>query len=124
MRRLVVIPHIFPGMNDFIRANRTKTSGRWSKGNAMKQADQRLIMEYLPDVRFKKPVILKYTFYERNRRRDLDNISGYFHKVFQDALVRAGVLENDGWAQIKGYTDTFKIDPKLPRVEISIEEAP
>lgn len=121
MRRLIVIPHIFPGMNEFIEANRTH-SGRWNKGNSMKQNDQRIIMEYLPEVRFRKPVILKYTFYERNRRRDLDNISGYFHKVFQDALVNAGVLENDGWANIAGYRDTFRIDPRCPRVEIMIEE--
>jgi len=122
MRRVqIIIPHIFPGMNDFIEANRTY-SGRWNKGNSMKQADQRRIMEYLPEIRLKRPVRLHYVFYERNKRRDLDNISGYFHKVFQDALVQAGVLENDGWRQIRGYRDDFRVDPTFPRVEVTVEE--
>ncbi len=70
----------------------------------------------------KGPVILHYTFYEQSRRRDKDNISGYAHKLVQDALVKGHYLKNDGWNDIEGYTDEFRVDAKRPRVEVVIEE--
>lgn len=118
----IVIPGKFPGLNEFIAACR-KSHGKWSGGNAMKQQSQHEILWHLPKgVRFKHPIFIEYCFYEPNARRDKDNISGYFHKVFQDALVQAGMIENDGWKQIEGMTDRFKIDQKYPRIEIMIEE--
>lgn len=117
---IIVIPGRFPGMNDFIDANRRKRKS-WSGGNEMKQRDQRRIIHYLPHVRITKPVYIRYVFYEENRRRDKDNISSYFHKIFQDACVKAGVLRNDGWKEIVGFSDDFYVDAKNPRIEISLE---
>ena len=54
------------------------------------------------------------------RRRDLDNVA-FAKKFIQDSLVHAGVLVNDGWNQIEGFTDDFAVDPKNPRVEVTIE---
>lgn len=65
---------------------------------------------------------MKYTWYERNKKRDKDNISSFGRKVIQDGLVKAGVLENDGWKQIEGFSDRFRIDEEHPRVEIEIVE--
>lgn len=118
----MVIPGRFSGLNEFISANRTQ-NGHWNAGNAMKQKDQKRICQYLPAVRFKRKVFIEYVFYEPNTRRDKDNISGYFHKVFQDAMVQAGLLENDGWKQIDGWSDYFKVDQKYPRIEVFIEES-
>lgn len=111
-------------MNEFIDANR-RSKGRWNKGNQMKQASQddiswQLLQQH-KKLHIDKPVYLHYTFYEPNKKRDLDNISGYFHKVFQDALVHCGVIHNDSWHYIVGFSDEFKIDSK-PRIEIIIEE--
>lgn len=64
----------------------------------------------------------EHTWYERDRRRDKDNISSFGRKVIQDGLVKAGVLANDGWAQIAGFSDEFHVDAKRPRVEIEIGE--
>ena len=115
-----MIPGRFPGLNEFIDANRRKR-GRYSPGNAMKQRDQHIIRQYLPKVKYKR-VFIEYTFFEPNTRRDKDNISGYFHKVFQDALVQAGCLENDGWKYIKGMADYFEVDKKDPHIEVRIRE--
>lgn len=121
MRRLIVVPHVFPSINEFINANRI-SKGAYNLGNAMKRRDQAIIAQYLPRAHFSKPVYLEYTFYEPSKRRDMDNISGYFHKIFQDALVENGVLDGDGWNYIKGYRDDFKVDRQLPRIEILIWE--
>ena len=88
----------------------------------MKRRDQRIICSHLPKVRFKKPVIIAYHFFEPNSKRDKDNIAGYFHKIFQDALIQAGIIENDGWKYIKGFSDDFDVDKANPRIEIEIRE--
>lgn len=64
---------------------------------------------------------MKYCWYEKNRRRDLDNISSFGRKVIQDALVKSGVLKNDGWKEIISFSDEFYVDPDNPRIEVEIE---
>ena len=51
-------------------------------------------------------------------------ISGYAHKVVQDALVKAGALPNDGWNEIINDTNDYAVDKKDPRIEIIITEVP
>ena len=111
-----------PGLNDMIEADRRDRRA----GNRLKQESQETIRLYilrdLKHLKIEKPVELHYSFYEPNRRRDLDNISGYAHKVTQDALVASGVLKNDGWANIVGMNDSFYVDSKNPRIEVTIRE--
>lgn len=124
----IVIPGCFSSLNQFIEANKHQSRRRkrghweiWNAGNAMKQKDQKEIIQHLPHVRIEKPVYIHYSFYEPSARRDKDNVSGYFHKIFQDALVEAGVLKNDGWKDIIGFSDEFYVDQKNPRVEVYLE---
>lgn len=118
----LTIPGALPNLNDYITAERTHRQ----KGAAMKrQAEQVVLLaarKCLRGVRFQGPVTMAYTWYEPNRRRDKDNVSSFGRKVIQDALVRAGVLPNDGWANIDGFSDAFRVDPKHPRVEVDIQE--
>lgn len=111
-----------PGINEMIEANRVDRHA----GNRMKQQSQDSIRLYilrdLRNVKITKPVRLHYRFYEPNRCRDLDNISGFAHKVVQDTLVASGVLANDGWANIVGMQDDFYVDSKSPRIEVEISE--
>lgn len=125
MEYKVVIEGKFPSMNEFIDANR-RSKGKWNKGNQMKQQSQDEIswqlLQQHRKLHIDKPVKLFYTFYEPNKKRDLDNISGYFHKVFQDAMVHCGIIHNDSWHYIVGFSDTFLVDNKKPRIEIIIQE--
>ena len=122
MEYKVVIEGRFPSMNEFINANRTHNQ----KGNKMKQQSQDEIswqlLQQHKKLHIDKPVKLFYTFYEPNKKRDLDNISGYFHKVFQDALVHCGIIMDDSWHYILGFSDTFLVDNKNPRIEVIIQE--
>lgn len=63
-----------------------------------------------------------YNWYEKDRRRDKDNVSGFGRKVIQDALVKAKILKNDGWKDIDGFSDKFYVDTKNPRVVVEILE--
>ena len=110
------------GLNKFINANRSNPY----MGNKLKQENEEKVIwaikKQLKDLQIINPVILKYDFYEPNKRRDLDNISSMAHKVIQDALVKTGVLKNDGWNEIISYIDQFYLDKENPRIEVTIVE--
>lgn len=88
----------------------------------MKRKAQKLIESQLPRIRLQTPIYIEYAFFCPNAKKDLDNISGFFHKVFQDAMVERGLIPDDGWRHIKGYSDRFFIDRGNPRVEIEFRE--
>lgn len=118
----LVIRGTLPGLNDYITAER---SNKYA-GAKMKKQCETVVMHHaraLGKAGFEKPVHMLYQWYEPNRRRDKDNISSFGRKVIQDALVRCGVLKNDGWANIDGFADEFYIDKKNPRIEVKIWEA-
>lgn len=118
----LIIKGRLPGLNEYTKECRRNAYA----GAKMKKEAQRIvylsILAQLRKVRIEKPVELAYTWCERNRRRDHDNVSGFGHKVIQDALVEAGVLKDDGWSEVVGYSDRFKVDAKEPRIEIEIRE--
>ena len=125
----LVINGTLPNLNDYLKAERQtfrKGGSFTTKGNELKKDTQELIIwtirQQLRGLHIDKPVILKYDFYEPNKRRDLDNISAFAHKVVQDSLVLAGVLKNDGWKEIAGYVDHFYCDRENPRIEVTIVE--
>lgn len=122
MIRRITIPGRFPSLNEWVDANRRKR-GNWSPGNDMKRRDQSEIIKYIPKgLRFSGRIFIEYNFYEPNTKRDKDNISGYFHKIFQDALVAAGCIPDDDWKHIRGMSDYFEVDKGYPRIEVVIEE--
>lgn len=110
------------GLNEYTAANRTNPY----KGGQMKKDNEDTVIwsirQQLRGLHINKPVILKYDFYEPNKKRDLDNISSFAHKVIQDSLVKTKVLKNDGWNEITGYLDQFYCDKKNPRIEVTIVE--
>jgi Holliday junction resolvase RusA-like endonuclease len=112
----------YPSLNEYIKALKNSKH----VGDAMKSRSQENIIadiyEQKGRLRIDNPIVIHYTFIEPNKKRDMDNISGYFHKVFQDALVQAGVIVNDGWSYIRGYSDDFDVDSNNPRIEIVLEE--
>lgn len=118
----LIIPGQLPGLNEYIGAlDRSRHAGA-----AIKKTAQRTV-ELCAKTQLRRfhptgPVWMRYTWYESNKRRDKDNISSFGRKVIQDALVKVGVLENDGWANVDGFSDRFKVDKKNPRIEIEILE--
>ena len=118
----LIIPNTLPNLNDYIAAERQHRQ----KAAQMKRQTEHIIMlcakSQLRGVSFSVPVVMRYTWYEPNRRRDKDNVSSFGRKCIQDALVRVGVLKNDGWGEIDSFSDCFFVDKKSPRIEVEIEE--
>lgn len=128
MEYKLIIDGRLPNLNDYLQAERQtyRRGGKFTtKGNELKKESQEYIIWHirsqLRDVKIDNPVVLEYKFFEKNKRRDLDNISAYAHKVIQDSLVLAGTIKNDGWQNIKGYKDEFYVDKERPRIEVTLK---
>jgi Holliday junction resolvase RusA-like endonuclease len=109
-------------LNDYQYACRS----HYSKGNNLKLQQEEYIAFFiysqLKNVKIEKLVHMRYQWYEPTRKRDLDNISSFGRKCIQDALVKTGILANDGWKNIKGFSDEFYIDKENPRIVVEITE--
>ena len=123
MKYLLTIPGRLCGLNDYISAERTNRH----KGAKMKASNGDMvavaIRKCMRGVRIEKPVFMEYLWIEPNRRRDKDNISSFGRKVIQDALVQCGVLKDDGWKYVVGFSDKFDVGKDNPRIEDLIREA-
>lgn len=103
------IPGPLPGLNDLIAA--AKGAGGTGRAYArLKRAWTTTVWalakrERLP--RFERRVYAQFSWWERDRRRDLDNVAAGGRKLALDGLVKAGVLAGDGWKHVAGWTDDF-----------------
>ena len=106
-----------PGMNEYTtQQRRNRYAGNLMKRTAQKAVEWEIRASKLKPI--KSPVVILYTFYEPNKRRDKDNIAGFAHKVIQDALVNCGILRDDVWDCVEGYEDRFGIDKKHPHIDV------
>ncbi len=118
----LIIPGQLPGLNEYIEAER---ANKYKAAKLKENTESYIfwsIKSQLKGLCIAYPVFMSYNWIEPNKRRDKDNIS-FARKFVQDALVKAGVLKNDGWNQIDGFEDSFNVDKLNPRVEIEIGEA-
>ena len=122
MRHTLIISGRLDNLNDYIAACRANPH----QGASLKARNENKVLaeiySQLGRLRITNPVRMTYRWYEKDRRRDLDNISSFGRKVIQDALVDTRVLKNDGWKEITGFSDEFFVDVNNPRIEVEIEE--
>lgn len=97
MRYMFDIPEKLPSLNEVINKNR----GNRYAGANMKKDLEATICLYIRDAMRKgtlsvitKPCCVKFTWYERTKRRDVDNIQSS-QKFVLDALQKSGILQND-----------------------------
>ena len=82
--------------------------------------------DLLPEIqdlpKFTEPVRLTYTYYARsNRRLDISNPCSVIDKFACDALVKAQIIQDDAFKQIKEVVYKFGgVDKDAPRCELVI----
>ena len=116
-----VIPGNLPGLNLLIAANR---ANRYKGAKLKRDADMQVIAAirkcHTGRVR-SYPVEVRIWFYEKDRRRDIDNVySG--GKYILDALQDAGILQGDGQKYVDRLRYGHHTDPAHPRIEVEIIE--
>lgn len=96
------------------------------ENNLVKETFTTLVIQELKKLNVSKanpPINIEYTvFFPDKRRRDLANVLSIVDKFFCDALVKAGVLEDDTAKEIPQITFIFGgIDKDNPRVECKVK---
>ena len=108
------------GLNEYTKQNR---SNKYAGAGAKKQEQNYIIWcirQQLGNIKIDKPVIGHFTWIEENKRRDLDNIS-FAKKFILDALVQAGILQDDNRRIVTNFIDEFKY-ADTSKVIVELEE--
>ena len=117
----LIIPGRLPGLNEYTKACRTSAY----VGAELKKKSEKLvtncILAQIQTVRISSPVEIRFVWYEKDKRRDPDNISGFGHKVILDALVKNKILKDDSQRYVRRIQDLFETDAVNPRIEVSLQ---
>lgn len=106
-----------PSLNEYIRACRSHPLA----GARMKKDCEEAIGWFIRGLpRFQGPVRIRFTWLERDARRDLDNVA-FGKKFILDALVKLGKLKDDNRRCVVGFSDEFRLADRYG-VIIEIEE--
>ena len=111
------------GLNELIAANRSYRI----KGNKLKRNNTDIVKAAIYEAGLKgyecrETVKINFYWYEKNKRRDKDNIASA-KKYILDAMIETGLIKNDGWKNVAGFKDRFDIDKDDPRVLVWVFES-
>lgn len=122
MTQSFFIAGILPGLNEVLAAAR-KSRGKWNAYNDMKSSYGQYIQTCIKKAQLKpmQRAFIQLEWCEKNKKRDQDNVAAG-KKFVLDALVATGVLPNDGWEQVAGFTDRFLVDKANPGVNVTLVE--
>lgn len=107
-----------PSMNDTVGANRKNPH---CGAKLKKDADAVVVYSasaaQVPYV--DTPVHVHCVWYERNKMRDPDNFCAGI-KFVLDGLQKAGVIDDDSWGHVKGFSHEWYVDKANPRIEVTL----
>lgn len=111
------IPGRLPGYNEL--------KGRcWQQSMKIKNEAMRTVQIYAAYARIKPvcgKVSIKITCFEKDHRRDADNVISGAAKVVLDALQGMGILKNDNRRAVEYLPQPVQTDKKNPRIVVEIE---
>lgn len=115
------IPGRLPGENEIIKAAKSGR-GKYNAYGRLKEKWEKYVSDIIKECELEpvKSIFVKIEWVESDRRRDPDNIAAGKKFVF-DGMVRAGLIQNDGWKQIEGWTEIFLVNPKNYGVNLIIQ---
>lgn len=120
MTQSVWIDGPVPGMNEIVAAAKgfkgrgfgySKMKKEWTA--KAKNAALAAGLHPVPAARF------EFHWSELRRQRDPDNFSSA-KKFLLDGFVEAGIIANDGWSEVIGFTDTWRVDKDKPGVLVTL----
>lgn len=121
MNQKLVVYGRLAGMNEYIGACRYNRQA----GARLKRENQRIIGACIKEQQLQPmegKAFFRFVFHEPNMRRDKDNVSSAAIKFVFDELQEQGIIPNDNWHWVDGFSCRFFVDPKFPRIEIEMEE--
>lgn len=97
-----------PNLNDYTRAI---GYSRYAGGEMKEEWDEvvRIAAKQARLGHFTEPITIEFHWYEPNTNRDVDNVA-FAKKFILDGLQKAGVITNDNYKWVKGFSDHFHYD--------------
>lgn len=124
----LVIPGKMPGLNEMLAARGTmgkRGRSRYNKWSEMNNEWKGVVVAAAAEQGIRPcqtfPLFFVIKWVCPDRRRDKDNVAAAKKMLF-DGLTDAGVIPNDTWVYVGGWSDQFSVDAENPRVEIKIVE--
>lgn len=121
MTQVFIIDGRLDGLNEYTKANRTNLY----KGAQMKAQNEKYVMFYIKKAKLKKvekyPLKIVINWYEKNMRRDIDNIT-FSTKFILDSLVKMEIIEDDSQKYINEIEHYIHVDKNQPRIEVTLIE--
>lgn len=117
----LLIPGRLPCMNDLINANRLN---KYAGAGVKKKTQRQIVLILRPQVqgqRFTEKVNIHIEYYEKDMRRDEDNVMSAA-KFILDALQDMELILNDSRKYVHLTQEVFT-DRDNPRIEIEVNEA-
>lgn len=118
-----IINSKLPSLNEWVSANRINKY----VGAKFKKRVQGIVGESIKTARAQKtlyspnkPVVVKFTWHERTKRRDADNVASA-KKFILDAMVEQGILKDDSRKYVRGFYDSV-VDDNKDYVEVELLE--
>ena len=119
MKQTLTLPYKLPSLNEIIGADRRN---RYLGGELKKQWTNTVSLECKKQKlkAFKNQINITITWHCKNKKRDKDNIMAGQKFIF-DGLIKAGIIQNDGWKEIGEIQHKFTTDT-TDKVTITMEE--
>lgn len=112
-----------PDTNDMIGASNSNRHA-WNKKKADSEKELRLVfLLQAGQRRMTGKSLATVHFFEKDRRRDEDNVIGGGCKLIFDALKDTGIIKNDGQKYIHLKPEVF-VDKDDPRIEVTLTDMP
>ena len=98
-------------------------ASHWTTRGAAKKAFNKKIVPILVNINKNfKQIKLIYTVYHY-RSYDINNVCSIIDKFFQDAMIEAGIIDDDNYKiNIETLFTTGELDSENPRCEVQIME--
>jgi hypothetical protein len=125
VRGELFIPGPLPGLNELLAAAKSG-HGRGNAYSRLKADWGQTVWAHAKAAKlrhFDGPASLLFVWREKNKRRDIDNVAGGGTKLVLDGLVKAGVLDGDGWRDVYSIEHRFQVDAKKPGVLVILGPA-
>ena len=106
-----------PSLNEYIDACR---ANKYTAAKMKRNAEYEISLFIRKLKRVESPVYITFTWREKDKRRDPDNVA-FAKKFIFDALVTRKILPNDNARYVKGFRDAFEYG-KDYSVTIEMEE--
>ena len=118
------VPGPLPGLNEVLASAKGYGGRGFGYAKLKRQWTQTIALHILAaGIKHVDRARFEFRWVERDRKRDPDNVAAGGRKLCLDSLVLAKVLNNDGWGQVLGWTDSFEVGAN-PGVEVTIIPVP